>query len=92
MRIGFYATLRKPVGGKYLDLDVATPCTLEGVLVAVIEARPTLRELLLDAAGELDRSIHLVVDGRSSKYLPDGMRTVVDGGVSIDFFPAVAGG
>ena len=36
--------------------------------------------------------IHLFVDGRSSKWLPDGMKTRVDGSQMIEFFPAVAGG
>ena len=92
MRIGFYATLRKIVGEKYVDLDVPAPCTLQQIIDAVVAAHPDLAEEILDEDGGLDRYIHLFVDGRSSKFLDDGLATVVDGSQAIEFFPAVAGG
>ena len=92
MRIGFYATLRKIVGEKYVELDLPTPCTLQQIVDAVVAAYPGLTEEILDAAGGLDRHVHLFVDGRSSKFLVDGLATEVDGSQSIEFFPAVAGG
>ena len=92
MRIGFYATLRKIVGEKYVEFPVPTPCTLQQIIDAVVEAYPDLAEEILDEAGGLDRYIHLFVDGRSSKFLDDGLATEVDGSQSIEFFPAVAGG
>lgn len=92
MRISFYATLRKIVGQKHIELSLPERCTLREILAAVIMAHPALREELLDEHGELDRYIHLFVDGRSSKFLADGMDTVVDGEQKIEFFPAVAGG
>ena len=92
MRIGFYATLRKIVGEKYVELDLPVPCTLQQIVDAVVAAHPDLAEEILDESGGLDRYIHLFVDGRSSKFLTDGLATEVDGGQSIEFFPAVAGG
>lgn len=92
MRIGFYATLRKIVGEKYVELDIAVPCTLQQILDAVVATFPELGEEILDENGELDRYIHLFVDGRSSKFLDEGLATEVDGSQSIEFFPAVAGG
>ena len=38
---------------------------------------------LLDDAGALSRHVHLFVNGRSSKWLPDGMDTKIDGGQTI---------
>ncbi len=92
MRVSFYATLRKIVGTKHVDVPLPERCTLAEVLAAVVEAHPDLREAVLDEAGQLDRYVHLFVDGRSSKFLPDGMATVVDGSQTLEFFPAVAGG
>ncbi len=92
MRISFYATLRKIVGQKHIELSMPERCTLREILAAVLVAHPALRDDLLDEQGELDRHVHLFVDGRSSKFLPDGMDTLVDGEQKIEFFPAVAGG
>ena len=92
MRIGFYATLRKIVGEKYVELDVPVPCTLQQIIDAVVAVHPDLAEEILDESGGLDRYIHLFVDGRSSKFLEAGLATEVDGSQSIEFFPAVAGG
>lgn len=92
MRIGFYATLRKIVGEKYVELDLPLPCTLAQIIDAVVATYPDLAREILDEDGELDRYIHLFVDGRSSKFLDGGLATEVDGSQSIEFFPAVAGG
>jgi MoaD family protein len=92
MRVSFYATLRKTVGSKHVDLDLPDTVCLHDVLAAVLDAYPDLREELLDDAGSLSRHIHLFVNGRSSKWLPEGMDATVDGSQTIEFFPAVAGG
>lgn len=92
MRISFYATLRKIVGQKTVELAIPEPCRLHSVLEAVVEAYPALREEILDDSGGLDRYVHLFVDGRSSKYLAEGLETAVAEGQTVEFFPAVAGG
>ena len=92
MRISFYATLRKIVGQKHVDLPLPDRASLHEILEAVVETYPDLREEVLDEKGELDRFVHLFVNGRSSKFLPEGMDTIVDGSQTIEFFPAVAGG
>jgi molybdopterin synthase sulfur carrier subunit len=92
MRVSFYATLRKIVGQKHVDLPLPERCTLGEILDVVVDTFPDLREEVLDEDGELDRYVHLFVNGRSSKFLADGMSTVVDGSQTIEFFPAVAGG
>jgi molybdopterin synthase sulfur carrier subunit len=92
MRVSFYATLRKIVGTKHAELPLPERVTLQAILDAVLDTYPDLREDLLDETGALSRHIHLFVDGRSSKYLPEGMSTVVDAENTVEFFPAVAGG
>jgi molybdopterin synthase sulfur carrier subunit len=92
MRISFYATLRKIVGQKHIELPLPDSVSLQEILDAVVAAYPDLREEVLDDAGQLDRYVHLFVNGRSSKFLPEGMATIVDGSQTVEFFPAVAGG
>lgn len=92
MRVSFYATLRKIVGNKHVEIALPAAGSLNDVLAEVLRVYPALSEELLDDAGALSRHVHLFVNGRSSKWLPDGMDTKVDGGQTIEFFPAVAGG
>jgi molybdopterin synthase sulfur carrier subunit len=92
MRISFYATLRKIVGQKTIELEIPEPCRLQAVLAEVVGAYPELKEEVLDESGGLDRYVHIFVDGRSSKYLVDGIETAVGEGQTVEFFPAVAGG
>ena len=92
MRVSFYATLRKTVGCKHVDLNLPNTVCLHDVLAAVLDAYPDLRVDLLDETGSLSRHVHLFVNGRSSKWLPEGMDAKVDDSQTIEFFPAVAGG
>ena len=50
MRIGFYATLRKIVGEKYVELALPEPCTLQQILDAVVASYPELAEEILRRA------------------------------------------
>jgi molybdopterin synthase sulfur carrier subunit len=92
MRVSFFATLRKIVGSKHVELDLPDPVRLRDVLAAVLDSYPDLGDELVDETGSLSRHVHLFVDGRSSKWLADGMDSKVDGSQSVEFFPAVAGG
>jgi molybdopterin synthase sulfur carrier subunit len=92
MRVSFYATLRKVVGQKTVDIELPEDPRLQDLLDEVLASYPALRNDLLDEAGELSRHVHLFVDGRSSKYLSEGMGTPIDASQTIEFFPAVAGG
>jgi sulfur-carrier protein len=92
MQISFYATLRKIVGRKTVDVPLPETPTLQDLLDTVLRIYPDLREYLLDDAGELSRHVHLFVDGRSSKYLTLGMETRIRSDQKVEFFPAVAGG
>lgn len=92
MQVSFYATLRRRVGAKRIEVPVPADASLQQVLDAVLAACPELAEDLLDESGGLSRHIHLFVDGRSSKYLPEGLATRLAPGQSVQLFPAVAGG
>lgn len=91
MQVRVYATLRPIVGGREVDLDLALGITVRDVVDAMIVRWPALEPLLLED-GALSRRAHVFVDGRSARHLPDGEKTLIAEGQSIDISPAVAGG
>jgi molybdopterin synthase sulfur carrier subunit len=91
MRVRVYATLRPIVGGREVELDLTPGSTVRDVIDAMVARWPELEPLLLDD-GALSRRAHVFVDGRSARHLPDGEKTVIRAGQSIDVSPAVAGG
>jgi len=92
MQVSFYATLRKIVGQKTVDIALPEDPNLRDLLDEVLATYPDLRKDLLDETGELSRHVHLFVNGRSSKFLNEGMATPINASQMIEFFPAVAGG
>ena len=92
MQVSFFATLREIVGARRVELALPDGASLQVILESVLRDYPQLRDELTDETGELSRHVHLFVDGRSSRYLPEGMATVVAAGQKVEFFPAVAGG
>jgi len=91
VHVRVYATLRPIVGGR--DVDVALPpgATVRDLVLRMVERWPELEELLL-TDGEVSRRVHVFVDGRSARHLPDGADTVLAEDQEIDVAPAVAGG
>ena len=91
MRVRVFGTLRPLVGGKELDVDVDAGQTVRDVLAALAAEHPTLGERVLDDGGELQKSVHVLVNGRSVKFL-DGLDTAVRDGDLMALFPAIGGG
>jgi molybdopterin synthase sulfur carrier subunit len=92
MTVGFYATLRRIVGAKHVEMGALEGVTV-GELVARVVARfPDLGPAILDEDGRLSRYVHVFVDGRGAQWLPEGLETRIEAGQTIEFFPAVAGG
>jgi molybdopterin synthase sulfur carrier subunit len=92
MTVAFYATLRRIVGAKAIDVGDVTGLTLRDLVDLVIRLHPGLAEELLDESGEVSRRVHVVVDGRSAIWLPERFATRVAPEMTVAFFPAVAGG
>ena len=92
MRVRFYATLRALVGTKTVEVPLAEGTTVLDLARALAEMHPGLSEHFFDAEGELARTVHFMIDGRNSRWLPDGSRTVLQPEHSVDVFPPVAGG
>lgn len=91
MRVRIFGTLRQFVGAKAVELDVESGSTVRDVLEKVIAEHPALGEKILDNNGSLQRSIHVLVNGRSIRYL-DGLDTITQEGDRFALFPAVGGG
>jgi molybdopterin synthase sulfur carrier subunit len=91
MRVRVHATIRPIVGGRFVDLPVEEGATVRELVACMVERWPELSEMMWEE-GELSRRVHVFVDGRSSRHLPDGSDTVLREGHEIDVSPAVAGG
>ena len=65
--------------------------TVRDVLEDVAAEYPALGERLLDDGGEVQKSAHVLVNGRSVKFL-DGLETAVRDGDLMALFPAIGGG
>ncbi|MBW2423766.1 MAG: MoaD/ThiS family protein [Deltaproteobacteria bacterium] len=91
MRVRVHATIRPIVGGRFVDLPVGEGATVRELVACMVGRWPELAEMMWEE-GELSRRVHVFVDGRSSRHLPDGSDTVLREGQEIDVSPAVAGG
>jgi len=91
MRVRVHATIRPIVGGRFVDLPVGEGTTVRELVACMVERWPELSEMMWEE-GELSRRVHVFVDGRSSRHLPDGSDTVLREGQEIDVSPAVACG
>lgn len=92
MKVRFFATLRAIVGAKAIEVDVPADATVVDLARELAERYPALAEHFFDEAGEIGRRVHFMVDGRSSRWLPEGGHTVIGPENEIDVFPPAAGG
>ena len=89
MKVHFYATLRQIVGKKTIEIPVEKQGTLQQLVDEVTTRYPALLHELVDEQGELYGYVHVFVNGRDSRFLEDGLSTVVDPEDTISMFPAV---
>lgn len=92
MRVKVYATLRPIVGARIVDLPLPEGSRVRDLAALMVERWPDLAPLMLDEAGGLSQRVHVFVDGRSARHLPDGVETKLFARNEIDVFPAIAGG
>ena len=91
MDIQVYATLRDVVGGKTISIDVPASLTMADLLERVCAMHPALQAKVLDARGNLQPSIHVLVNGREVRHL-DGLLTRVSAEDTVRLLPPVSGG
>jgi molybdopterin synthase sulfur carrier subunit len=90
MRVRLFGTLRDAANAKDVTLNLDTG-TVRSMLDALRSAHPELAPSILDTEGDLQRSVHVLVNGRSIRFL-DGLDTPVCADDRLAIFPAVGGG
>jgi molybdopterin synthase sulfur carrier subunit len=91
MKVRFFGTLRQFAGAKEVEVGVEPGDTARIVLEKIRAECPALVEKILDDDGNMRNSIHVLVNGRSIRYL-DGLSSPIHEGDQIALFPAVGGG
>ncbi len=91
MRVRIYATLRELVGSSAIDLQIPEATDVRRVLQRAGAEYPKLGNKLWDGNGQLNRSIQVLVNGRSILFM-SGLETPVQPGDKVDLFPPVGGG
>ena len=61
--VRFYATLRRIVGAKCVDIPVPAQPTAQSILDAVVARFPDLGPELIGADGKLSRHVHIFLNG-----------------------------
>ncbi len=92
MKVHLYATLRRVVGARTIDIRLAPGATVRQAIEEILARYPDLRSQLLDEEGNLYRHVHVFVNGRDAPYLEEGLDTKLSPDGTLDLFPAVAGG
>ncbi|MCP4007619.1 MAG: MoaD/ThiS family protein [bacterium] len=92
MRVRVYATLREIVGGTAIDISLEEGARVRDLVQEMTTRWPELGALMLDECSELSRRVHVFIDGRSARHLPDHSDTVLPVSAEIEIFPAIAGG
>lgn len=92
MQVSFYATLRPIVGARSVELALPAGATVRDLLDEIARRWPPLAAEIFTDAGELSRRVNVYVDGRSVRWLPDGVATPLGAAERVDVFPPVAGG
>lgn len=92
MKVHFYATLRQIVGTKTIEIPLEEQATLQQLVDETITRYPALSQELIDEQGGLYGHVHVFVNGRDSRFLEDGLSTVLEPGDTVSVFPAVGGG
>jgi molybdopterin synthase sulfur carrier subunit len=91
MEIKVYATLREVVGGKSIHIDSTPKMTVRQMLDQIIAIHPALHSEIFDPEHQLRPSIHILVNGRNTRFLA-GLDTRIQTGDQISIFPPVGGG
>lgn len=94
MEVRLYANLRAIADCRSVELPLAVGegATVRDLVAELVRRWPEMAEILLSEDGELSRSVNVFVDGRGTRWLPDGEDTLLRLDHALDVFPAVAGG
>ncbi|HEU5471962.1 MAG TPA: MoaD/ThiS family protein [Actinophytocola sp.] len=78
-------------GQSRLDVDVAEPATLAGLLDVLATSYPALERRLRDESATLRRYVNFYVNGEECRYT-GAAATPLSDGAEVQIIPSVAGG
>lgn len=90
VHVRLYAALRQIVGHHEVTVPVEDSRSVRVVLERLLARYPELRPYLFDEAGQLQRHLHVFLNGRMI-YDPDDVYTTVHDGDELVIFPHVGG-
>ena len=91
MQVRLYATLRKTVGVKEVEIPVKGNQTVGDILHALVDQHPELNEAIWYADGSLAGHVAVILNGRDIRHL-DNVNTPLTDNDTLDVFPPVGGG
>jgi molybdopterin synthase sulfur carrier subunit len=91
MQWKLFADLAEVAGDREIRVDVPSDATVGDALEALFEARPSLRDRVLDDAGSVADHINVLRNGENV-YAADGLETSLSSGDELALFPPVSGG
>ncbi|MDY6819120.1 MAG: ubiquitin-like small modifier protein 1 [Halobacteriales archaeon] len=86
-----FADLAEVADDKHVTVDLDEGQTVEDALTALLDAKPALRERVLDEDGDLQSHINVLKNGTDIEN-EAGLETTVDDGDELALFPPVSGG
>ena len=92
MKVKFYATLRKIVGAKLIDVSLDEGATVRDLIEEITRRYPALRPEMLDEGGNLYGHVHVFINGRDAPFLEGGLDSTISPDDEVGIFPAVGGG
>ena len=87
-----FADLAEVAGDRHVAVDVDEGATVRDAFDALLDARPALRDRVLDEDGDLREHINLLCNGANVFAEADGWTTELDDGDELALFPPVSGG
>jgi len=91
MQWKLFADLAEVAGDREIRVDVDPGSSVGDALDELFDARPALRDRVLDDAGEVADHINVLRNGESV-HAAEGLETRLEAGDELALFPPVSGG
>jgi molybdopterin synthase sulfur carrier subunit len=91
MQWKLFADLAEVAGDREIRVDVGPDATVSDALDELFEARPALRDRVLDDSGAVADHINVLRNGENVQTA-DGLETTLADGDELALFPPVSGG
>ena len=87
LKVNFYAALRKISGAKTVEFSFVEGLTIQKLLEVVVTRYPEMHDKLYERDGKLSRRAHIVINGRYSHTLNEGLDSMLSASDTVDIFP-----